>query len=119
MRAISLHSRRTTAPVDVIGSLIDTLASPDDRLWPRRAWPAMRFDRPLGIGADGGHAFVRYHVAEYRPGRRIAFRLTGPRGLTGTHTFEAGAAEGGSATRAVGSHLHNLKKYHNLYRSTN
>jgi hypothetical protein len=32
--------------------LIDGLAGEQDRLWPWRAWPPMRFDRPLGVGAQ-------------------------------------------------------------------
>ncbi|MCJ7726050.1 MAG: SRPBCC family protein [Acidimicrobiia bacterium] len=91
MRAASVHQRHLAAPVADLGALIDTLASPDDRLWPHRTWPAMRFDGPLGVGAAGGHAFVRYHVEDYRPGSSVVFRITGPRGFSGTHRFDAGS----------------------------
>ncbi|UNO43730.1 DUF2867 domain-containing protein [Streptomyces sp. MST-110588] len=38
----------------------------------------MRFDRPLGVGAYGGHGPVRYRVSAYDPGRRIRFDFTSP-----------------------------------------
>ncbi len=96
MRATSLHSRHIGAPLETIGALIDTLASDDDRLWPRSRWPAMRFDRPMGVGADGGHAFIRYDVTAYQPGRSVTFRFKGPRGLTGAHRFDTAEADGGT-----------------------
>ena len=96
MRALSVHSRCIGAPLSAVGALIDTLASRDDRLWPHADWPAMRFDRPLGVGATGGHGFIRYSVEEYREGRSITFRITGPKGFSGTHAFDV--SEDGSAT---------------------
>ena len=68
--------------------LIDRLAGRDDALWPREEWPPVRFDRPVGIGARGGHGPVRYTVEEYAPGRSVAFRFGAPRGFVGSHGFE-------------------------------
>ncbi len=48
----------------------------------------MRLDRPLGLGARGGHGLIRYVVEEYRPGRSVRFRFTSPRGFDGTHELE-------------------------------
>jgi hypothetical protein len=48
----------------------------------------MRFDRPLGVGARGGHGPIRYFVEEREPGRCIRFRFTAPRGFLGTHGFD-------------------------------
>lgn len=87
MRATSVHSRRIVDPDGVVGPLIDTLSSSGDRLWPQQTWPPMRFDRALAAGAKGGHGFIRYYVEAYEPGVSIVFRLTGPRGFTGTHAF--------------------------------
>jgi len=70
------------------GALIDGLASRDDALWPRDRWPAMKLDRPLGVGAAGGHGPIRYFVEEYEPGRSVRFRFTRPRGFDGSHRFE-------------------------------
>jgi hypothetical protein len=48
----------------------------------------MRFDRPLQTGAVGGHGPIRYTVASYEPGRKVAFQFTVPRGFVGQHWFE-------------------------------
>lgn len=48
----------------------------------------MRFDRPLGVGAVGGHGPIRYVVEEYLPGRRLKFRFLGPSGFDGHHWLE-------------------------------
>lgn len=56
----------------------------------------MRFDRPLQVGAVGGHGPIRYSVVAYEPGRRIEFRFAGPRGFNGGHRFEVVAHDQGS-----------------------
>lgn len=48
----------------------------------------MRLDRPLQVGAVGGHGPIRYQVETYEPGRRVRFRLCAPRGFDGFHGFE-------------------------------
>lgn len=48
----------------------------------------MRFDRPLAVGAHGGHGPIRYTVEAYTPGCSILFRFTGPAGFDGHHGFE-------------------------------
>jgi hypothetical protein len=81
------HQRQLAAPPQVVGRLIDGLAGPEDRLWPTEQWPAMRFDRPLGVGASGGHGPVRYHVEAYIPGEVIRFRFRAPTGFDGYHEY--------------------------------
>jgi hypothetical protein len=85
------HERSFQAKADSVGSILDTLSGPDDRLWPRDIWPPMLFDTSLKPGAKGGHGVVRYEVEEYTPGRRAIFRFDGT-GLTadldGRHYFE-------------------------------
>ena len=95
MRIHNVHERRLPAPVDRVGRLLDGLGATPDPLWPTEHWPAMRFDRPLAPGADGGHGPIRYRVEEHEPGRRVRFRFTGPPGLTGTHEFAVLEAPGG------------------------
>ncbi|MBB5911700.1 hypothetical protein BJY24_000567 [Nocardia transvalensis] len=56
----------------------------------------MRFDRPLGVGAVGGHGPVRYTVEEYLPGHWIRLRFTGPRGFDGFHEFTVHPAPDGT-----------------------
>jgi hypothetical protein len=83
----NVHQRSLAVPAAEAAFLIDGLAGPDDRLWPSDRWPAMRFDRPLGIGARGGHGPIRYAVSAYVPGRRVQFTFTG-RNIDGFHEFE-------------------------------
>src|SRR5687767_2456962 len=70
--------------------VIDTLSSKEDRLWPSD-WPAIEFDRPLSVGAVGGHGPVRYRVAEYQPAKKIVFEFQDgavSKGFIGMHRFE-------------------------------
>lgn len=83
----NVHQRSLAVPAAEAGFLIDGLAGPDDRLWPSDRWPAMRFDRPLGVGARGGHGPIRYAVSAYVLGRRIQFTFTSPN-IDGFHEFE-------------------------------
>ncbi|GAA4430685.1 hypothetical protein GCM10023148_35530 [Actinokineospora soli] len=87
---VNVHTRTVAAGV---GELIGTLAGEDDKVWPGDTWPPMRLDRPLGVGAAGGHGPIGYVVEEYEPGRRVRFRFTAPRGFLGHHEFEAEGAE--------------------------
>ena len=72
------HERVIEAPAGVVGALLDRLSAEDDPLFPTPAWDAMIFDRPLGVGATGGHGPVRYSVVEYEPGSRVRFAFTPP-----------------------------------------
>ena len=84
---LNVHEREIPASPEAVGALIDSLASDQDRLWPRDAWPSMRLNQPLGVGASGGHGPVRYSVTDYEPGRRVEFQFTGPAGFHGHHSF--------------------------------
>ena len=91
MKIDNRHERYFKAKANMVGSILDTLSGPDDRLWPRDTWPPMLFDTDLKPGAKGGHGMVRYEVEEYATGRRAIFRFDGT-GLTadldGRHYFE-------------------------------
>ena len=105
MRIRNVHERRLAVPGSDVASLIDGLAGADDRLWPHDKWPSMRFDRPLEVGAIGGHGPVRYRVSEYTPGQRIAFQFRKNEGLTrgfdGGHCFDVEERGGQSVLRHV------------------
>jgi hypothetical protein len=88
MNVLNIHERKLIAPPERVGALIDSLSSLEDSLWPKQAWPRMKFDRVLSVGAVGGHGPVRYFVEAYSPGRSIKFRFTGPRGFNGYHGYE-------------------------------
>jgi len=89
MQVLNIHEREMSAAASAVGGLINSLASEHDRLWPRTMWPPMRLDRPLGVGASGGHGPVSYVVEEFVPGQTVRFRFTRPRGFHGHHWFEA------------------------------
>ncbi|WP_407564660.1 DUF2867 domain-containing protein [Streptomyces sp. 184] len=79
MRTVrNVHERILDAPATAVGALVDRLSAPDDPLFPSPAWAPMAFDRPLRVGAAGGHGPVRYGVTAYEPGRRVRFRFTPP-----------------------------------------
>lgn len=79
MRPIhNVHERAIEAPTETVAALFDRVSSDDDPVFPTPAWPPMRFDRPLGVGAVGGHGDVRYSVIAYEPGRRARFAFTPP-----------------------------------------
>ncbi|MER7108470.1 DUF2867 domain-containing protein [Streptomyces sp. NPDC000229] len=79
MRTVrNAHARVIEAPAERVGALLDRIAADDDPLFPVPAWPPIRFDRPLGVGADGGHGPVRYRVTEYTPGRSLRFDFAPP-----------------------------------------
>lgn len=83
----NIHEREIDAPAETVGGLLDQLGGAGDRVWPSPAWVPMRLDRPLGVGADGGHGPVRYHVSAYEPGRRVRFEFHPRTGLVGFHEF--------------------------------
>ncbi|MFI7547891.1 DUF2867 domain-containing protein [Actinoplanes sp. NPDC049599] len=84
----NVHERALPVAAAEVGRLLDRMGAADDPLWPAPAWVPVRFDRPLAVGADGGHGPVRYHVTGYEPGRRVELTFHPRTGLIGTHTLE-------------------------------
>ncbi len=48
----------------------------------------MVLDRPLSVGAKGGHGPIRYFCTAYEPGRRVEFTFAPDFIARGTHTLE-------------------------------
>jgi hypothetical protein len=71
MRVVNVHERKIPVSAAKVGALLNSLSSDGDILWPKTMWPPTRFDRPLGVGASGGHGPVRYAVVEFIPGRMV------------------------------------------------
>lgn len=93
MRSVcNVHERVIEAPAASVGALLDRIASEADPLWPAPAWVPMRFDRALGVGADGGHGPIRYVVSEYEPGRSVRFQFQPSTGFDGYHELTVEAA---------------------------
>jgi Protein of unknown function (DUF3995) len=84
----NFHQRSLLFSIDAVGKLLDSLAGPDDRLWPKDVWPSIRLDRGLAIGSTGGHGQIRYSVEHYEPGRSVGFRFAPGLGIEGMHTFQ-------------------------------
>jgi hypothetical protein len=89
LKVLNIHERIYKVDIKLVGALIDSLSSKKDRLWPNQLWPRMEFDRPLEVGATGGHGPIQYFVEEYAPGKSIKFRFTGPKGFDGYHRYDA------------------------------
>lgn len=83
----NVHERTIAAPVEEVGPLLDRLGGPDDVLWPPAWAPPMVLDRPIAVGAVGGHGPIRYRVTAHVPGRMVEFTVDPGVGLVGTHTF--------------------------------
>ena len=90
MRVQSRHARSLDATVEEVGRLVADLGGERDVLWPNDLWPGTRleFDRPLAVGARGGHGVIRYSVEAYEPARFVQFRFEPGHGLDGFHRFE-------------------------------
>lgn len=91
MQVRNVHQRDIAMAVEGAGCVLGTLGSGEDRLWPSHRWsPDMRvrFDRPLGVGATGGHGTVPYRVEAYEPGRRLVLGFLPGSGIDGTHRFQ-------------------------------
>jgi hypothetical protein len=80
----NVHQRRLE-PNPKNGQLLNQLASSQDILWAHERWMPMHFDRPLQVGARGGHGSIGYDIVEYIPEKRIRFRFTAPKGFEGWH----------------------------------
>ncbi|MFJ1549410.1 SRPBCC family protein [Streptomyces sp. NPDC088246] len=87
MGVYNVHERLLVRKESEVGTLIDTLAGTDDKLWAREQWPPMEFDRPLAAGAVGGHGPIRYTVTAYVPSTWVRLTFSGPRGFHGFHEY--------------------------------
>jgi hypothetical protein len=83
----NVHERTYPVSPARLGELLDNPTGSDSPLWPVDRWPPMILDRPLGVGATGGHGPIRYRCTAYEPGRRAEFTFMIPI-VTGTHTLE-------------------------------
>jgi hypothetical protein len=87
--ARNVHERIVPAPIERVGSLLDRIGGPDDVLWPTPGWLPMVLDRPVAVGATGGHASIRYRVTGYEPGREVEFEFDPGQGIDGKHVISA------------------------------
>ena len=104
----NVHRREYATSAERLGSILETLASDNDLLWPHRTWAPMILSDGLNPGSAGGHGPVRYKVEAHEPFRMVCFRFTGPHGWDGTHSFHIDAVEDGRArlTHVIDMKLH-------------
>ncbi|MEM9930603.1 MAG: hypothetical protein AAF840_12335, partial [Bacteroidota bacterium] len=84
MKVYNVHKRMIKGPA---GELLPTLASREDKIWPKERWPAMRFQEGLRLNAKGGHGPIRYTITNYSPNTFIEFTFSRPKGFYGIHTL--------------------------------
>lgn len=87
MKVINVHKRAIQQPAAVIGALLDTLATKEDRMLATDKWPRMRLDKGLAIGSKGGHGPIRYTVVDYTPEKSVTFQFD-MQGFDGFHRFD-------------------------------
>lgn len=95
MKITNIHQRQYQHPQTTLGAILDSLASPNDRLWPWENWPPMRLSQGLKVGSHGGHGPIGYSVVAYLPGQSVVFSFTTPETFCGTHRFEVLALDEG------------------------
>ena len=88
MNVVNVHKRIINQPKQEVSKLLKTLATQDDKIWPNKKWPAIRFKDGLVVGAKGGHGIIRYNIAKYIIGDSIYFEFTKPSGFIGYHNFK-------------------------------
>ncbi|MEU8634314.1 SRPBCC family protein [Amycolatopsis sp. NPDC048633] len=98
----NVHTRRFPVSADRLVPLLETLGTPEDRLWPVADWPPTRLDGPRAPGTPAGHGPVRYVVEEVAPDR-LRCRFTAPAGVVGYHEL---TIDGGALTHVLEASLH-------------
>lgn len=88
MKVINIHSRILNCSIKELTGLLETLATKNDKIWPKEKWPEMKFKSGIKVGAKGGHGPIRYSVEKYNPNEIIQFRFSKPNGFNGIHKFE-------------------------------
>ncbi len=88
MNVINVHERTVNQPKARVSKLLETMATANDKIWPRENWPAIKFKDGLKIGSYGGHGPIKYKIIEYDLGNAIHFEFLKPSKFKGYHKFE-------------------------------
>ncbi len=88
MKVLNIHSREINAPKAQVVALLDTIATPNDQMWPFEKWPAMKFREGVKVDSKGGHGVIRYRIKRYIPRELIEFEFRKPKGFNGVHRFD-------------------------------
>ena len=88
MKVLNIHQREYEQPPEVLSEILETLSSPEDRLWPHESWVPMTLNHGLTMNSSGGHGPIGYYVSGYSKGKSVEFTFTRPKGFIGTHKFD-------------------------------
>lgn len=88
MEVLNVHQRKVEVSKERVVALFSTLATKDDKIWPKEKWPRMKLKNGLQEGSEGGHGPIRYQITEYDPTACIVFEFQKPEGFNGVHKFE-------------------------------
>lgn len=88
MKVVNIHSRIIHQPKEKVITLLSTLATKEDKIWPYEKWPAIRFKQGLQLGSSGGHGPIRYTITQFLPEEYIQFDFDSPKGFTGYHALK-------------------------------
>ena len=88
MKVLNIHKAIIHQSKDEVSKLLKTLSTENDKIWPFEKWPAMKFNKGLVEGANGGHGPIRYSIEKYEPKEFIQFKFSKPIGFNGIHKFE-------------------------------
>lgn len=87
MAVRNVHRRVLPIPLAQAETLLRSLASHEDKMWPRDRWWPQRFEGGLVPGAKGGHGPVKYKVESVSP-RAVVYRFPARGWFRGTHRFD-------------------------------
>lgn len=88
MKVKNVHRRIIGQTKQEIWEQFEKLSSKEDKIWPYRQWPAIRFNHGLKVGSQGGHGPIRYTIIKKSFKDGVLFKFTGPKGFDGTHEFK-------------------------------
>lgn len=94
-KVLNVHSRLLPAGDADAETLLRSLASHEDRLWPGDKWWPQHFEGGLRPGSKGGHGPVKYKVESVEP-RKVLFRFPRRGWFQGTHAMELRRTAGGT-----------------------
>ncbi|MFV9550742.1 hypothetical protein [Algibacter sp. PT7-4] len=75
MEVVNVHKRTINLPKTEVAKLLKTIATKNDKVWPKNNWPPIRFKNGFKEGEKGGHGIIRYTLEVLDPDKIIIFRF--------------------------------------------
>lgn len=86
MKVLNIHQRTINQSRVKVLEIVRTLATKNDKVWPKAYWPKMYLDNGLQVGSKGGHGFIKYSVTATE-NYNVEFTFSNPKGFIGFHGF--------------------------------